>query len=148
MSDCPAKTAPNKNRVLVPRSPRSTIRWPMPSTMRSDQRFRPRERLRLEQDFERVIKTGRKASDGLLLVFAAENRLGWSRLGISIPKRIGNSVRRHYVRRRIREAFRRNKDKLPTGLDLVCVARPGAAVSEAAIETSLIKLITKAAFRA
>lgn len=119
----------------------------MPPTMRSDQRFRPHERLRLERDFERVIKTGRKASDKLLLVYAAENRLGWSRLGISIPKRIGNSVRRHYVRRRIREAFRRNKGKCPAGLDLVCVARPGAAVPEAAIETSLITLIAKAASR-
>lgn len=108
-----------------------------------DQRFRPRERIRLERDFQRVLKEGRRAGDRLLLVYAAANGKEWSRLGISIPKRIGNSVVRHRVRRLIREAFRRNKPALPHGLDLVCVAKIDAARKGAAIETSLIQLAGK-----
>ena len=101
--------------------------------------------MRLEREFEKVIRTGRRASDSLLVVYAVENHLEWSRLGISIPKRIGNAVRRHHVRRRIREAFRRNKNKYRKHVDLVCVARAGAAVKGAPIESSLVRLIHQAA---
>lgn len=126
----------------IPRAAHYNARL-MPCSERPDQRFRPCERLRLEKDFARVLKTGRKASDKLLVVYAAVNPFGWSRLGISIPKRIGNAVRRHYVRRRIREAFRRNKLSLPRGFDIACVARPDAAQPGARIEESLIRLANK-----
>lgn len=113
----------------------------MSESERPDERFRPEQRLRLERDFAGVLRTGRKASDGLLVVYVAPNSLGWARLGISVPKRIGNSVRRHYVRRKIREAFRLNRPRLPNGFDLVCVARPGAATAGARIDESLLRLV-------
>ena len=61
--------------------------------------------------------------DALLIVYVAANGLAWSRLGISVSKRVGKAVQRNYVRRRIREAFRSMKADLPTGLDIVCIAR-------------------------
>lgn len=117
----------------------------MPLGQFHDERFRSRERIRLEKEFERVIKKGKKASDERLLVYVLPNGLAWSRLGISVSKRIGNAVQRHYVRRVIREAFRRNKSKLPVGFDLICVAKPAAAELAGTLVESLIFLTGKAA---
>ncbi len=115
--------------------------------MPGNQRFLQRERLHLRRDFARVFGGKCKAADAVLVVYAAANDLDWSRLGISVSKRIGNAVRRHYVKRRIREAFRKGKADLPRGLDIVCVARPAAADADVDVSASLRKLILKVACR-
>ena len=111
------------------------------------QRFHGAERLRLRRDFARVFEGKCKATDAVLVVYAGANDLTWSRIGISVSKRIGNAVRRHYVKRRIREAFRKSKGDLPCGLDIVCVARPPAADADVDVAASLRKLILKVACR-
>jgi ribonuclease P protein component len=55
-------------------------------------------------------------------VIAAENRLAFTRLGLSVGKRVGGAVRRNKIKRILREAFRKNRDRLPAGIDLVVVA--------------------------
>ena len=79
-----------------------------------------------------------------MVVYVAPNDLGWSRLGLSVNKRIGNAVRRNYVRRRIREAFRTQKDALPKGLDIICVVQPKAAKRGFDLAASLRKLVGEA----
>jgi ribonuclease P protein component len=49
------------------------------------------------------------------------------RLGLSVSKRVGSSVVRNKVRRRLKEIFRSSVSGLPTDLDLVISARPAAA---------------------
>ena len=93
----------------------------------NDRRFRPCERLRLRADFSRVFAEKRSAGDELLIVYVSANHLAWSRLGLSVGKRVGRAVQRNRVRRRLREAFRLNKSKLPQGYDIVCVAKPALA---------------------
>ena len=115
--------------------------------MPSNQRFLKREHLRLRRDFARVLGGKCKAADAVLVVYAAKNDLPFSRIGVSVSKRIGNAVRRHYVKRRIREAFRKNKTDLPRGLDIVCVARPPAADGTVDVASSLCKLILNVACR-
>ena len=83
--------------------------------------------------------------DALLIVYVAANNLAWSRLGISVSKRVGKAVQRNYVRRRIREAFRSMKADLPTGLDIVCIARPESAHSADDLAASLRSLVLRAA---
>jgi ribonuclease P protein component len=108
-------------------------------------RFRRRERLRTRSDFARVYAGRRRASDAVLLVYVADNGLDWSRLGLSVGKKVGNAVSRNYVRRRIREAFRLAKADLPRGLDIICVAKPDAARSGSDMVRSLRILIATAA---
>jgi len=64
--------------------------------------------------------------------------VGASRLGVTVSRRVGGSVVRSLVKRRIREWFRRDRARLPMGRDLVVIARPGAArLSQHAAEREL-----------
>ena len=115
------------------------------SAVTPSERFLKREHLRLRRDFARVMGGKCKAADAVLVVYASRNNMTFSRIGISVSKRIGNAVRRHLVKRRIREAFRKSKADLPGGLDIVCVARPAADDDGVDVAASLRKLIVKAA---
>jgi len=63
---------------------------------------------------------------------------------MSISKKVGNSVLRHRVRRKIREAYRINKSNLPIGYDLICIARPQAAWEDIDLDTILCKTVKQA----
>ena len=115
--------------------------------MTDDQRFRRRERVRRRCDYARAFAEGRRAGNNVLVIYVAENGLAWSRLGLSVGKRVGNAVRRHYVRRMIREAFRMTKADLPQGLDIICVAKPQAGNRQSGFARMLPLLVTKAVRR-
>ena len=55
-----------------------------------------------------------------------ENEMGFNRIGISVSKKVGNSVVRHGICRKIREIFRLNNINMKTGYDIVTVIRPAA----------------------
>lgn len=50
-----------------------------------------------------------------------------SRLGIVTSRKVGGAVVRNRIRRLCRECFRRWPDLLPPGVDLIAIARAGAA---------------------
>lgn len=64
-----------------------------------------------------------KFTDGLFLAVILPNGVGFSRLGIAVPKRTGNAVTRNRMKRLIRETFRLNRDSLPDSIDLLIVVR-------------------------
>ena len=89
-------------------------------------RFRPHERINDPKDFRRAFERKRSASDAALIVYGAENGLGYPRLGISVSrKKVRKAHDRNRVKRLIREAFRLGKAGLPTGVDLIVVPRHG-----------------------
>ena len=112
-----------------------------------DERFRPRDRLRRRAEFDNVFASGTASSDSLLTVYVVGNGLAWSRLGIVTGKKVGNAPRRNLVRRRLREAFRKNRSALPVGFDIVCVARAAAGAHGAPVADSVTRLATLAARR-
>lgn len=113
--------------------------------MPRDESF-PRERRVLRGvDFERVFATKAYAADGVLVVSAGRAADGRTRLGLSVSRKVGNAVVRNRWKRLIREAFRRQKDLLPTGVDLVVRPRAGAAAEYAAVFRSLSHLAQRAA---
>ena len=59
-------------------------------------------------------------------MYVLENGLKMNRLGISVSKKVGNSVVRHRLTRLVREAIRLHEDKFNSGLDIVVVARENA----------------------
>ena len=58
---------------------------------------------------------------------AFPNELGTPRLGLSVSRKVGNSVMRNAVRRRLKEVFYSALPEIPGNLDLVVSARPAAA---------------------
>ena len=60
-------------------------------------------------------------------MYVKENGLGINRVGISVSKKVGNSVVRHHVTRLLRESYRLHENIFNSGLDIVVVARKGAA---------------------
>lgn len=115
----------------------------------TDERFRKREGLKLRKDFARVFGARMRVADEGLVVYVSRNGLSWSRLGLSVGKRVSRlAVQRNYVRRRIREAFRRQKGSLPLGFDIICVAKPKARDRTWDVTHSVRKLVVAACRRA
>ena len=56
-------------------------------------------------------------------MFIRENGLDHNRLGISVSKKVGNSVVRHRLTRLIRESYRLHEDMFSSGLDIVVTVR-------------------------
>jgi ribonuclease P protein component len=82
------------------------------------------KKLLSNRQFEAVIKSGNRATDGLLVVYAAANDESIARLGVSISKSCGNAVVRNRLKRLIREAFRLHQEQIPSGFDYVVLVSP------------------------
>ena len=99
------------------------------------------ESLKKNKDFQNVYKKGRSLANSYLVMYVLQNHLGRNRLGISVSKKVGNSVVRHRITRLIRESYRLNEQKFVGGLDIVVIARPGAKErSFFEIESALLHL--------
>ncbi|MBN2223232.1 MAG: ribonuclease P protein component [Deltaproteobacteria bacterium] len=85
--------------------------------------FTKRDRIKNKSDFERLKRSGIKFTDGVFLTVILANDLGFCRLGIAVPKRVGNAVARNKIKRLIREVFRLNRESLPGSIDLLVVVR-------------------------
>jgi ribonuclease P protein component len=96
------------------------------------ERFGRSERLRQSKDFQRVARGGtRVASRDFVLLVASRGgsaaALSGRRLGVTASRKVGPSVVRNRVKRGIREWFRRYRGELAEGVDIVVIARRGAA---------------------
>ena len=89
--------------------------------------FRKEERIRRRADFQRISRTGAKFQTSHFRVSLSPNGRPYSRLGITVGRKIGGAVQRNRLKRRVREFFRLNKDFLPGSSDLMVTARQGAA---------------------
>ena len=77
-------------------------------------------------DFQRVYHKGKSYANKYLIMYILEKDTQQNRIGISVSKKVGNSVVRHRITRLIREIYRLNESKFVRGLDMVVIARPGA----------------------
>lgn len=107
------------------------------------QKFPKSVRILKQADFDRVHQANWYAADNVLVIKAVSNETSVTRLGLSISKKVGNAVVRNRWKRRIREAFRVQREQLPGGLDIVVRPRKGAICDYAAIENSLKSLVAR-----
>jgi ribonuclease P protein component len=103
-------------------------------------------RLRRGRDFERAYREGSRARGGILVVVAVENGGPWSRVGLSVGRKVWRgAVQRNRVRRVFREAFRVSYGELPQGVDLVLIAaEPRLRPKLGPTSEELVKLAHKA----
>ncbi len=85
------------------------------------------ESLKKTRDFQAVYRRGASAAEKQFVMYVLRNGSDRNRLGISVSKKVGNSVVRHRVTRLIREGYRLQEDSFRRGNDIVLVARAAAA---------------------
>jgi len=85
--------------------------------------FPKKERLLKRKDFVNVNQSGRRIKSKNFLIILKKNTFSFSRLGITVSKKIGKAVKRNRIKRLVREFFRLNKSKLPKGYDISIIAR-------------------------
>ena len=79
--------------------------------------------LKKNNDFQNVYQNGKSKANKYLVMYVLKNDLNINRLGISVSKKVGNSIVRHRLTRLIRESYRLNKDMFNSSLDIVVVVR-------------------------
>lgn len=99
------------------------------------------ESLKKNYQFQTVFKKGVSRADRYLVMYILENGTERNRIGISVSKKVGNSIVRHRVTRLVRESYRLQEAMFNSGLDIVIVARKNAAsVGYHEIEKALLHL--------
>ena len=99
------------------------------------------ESLKKNHQFLFVYKNGKSRANKYLVMYVKENGLGINRIGISVSKKVGNSIVRHRVTRLVRESYRLHENIFNSGLDMVIVARKESAeVGFYEIESALLHL--------
>ena len=99
------------------------------------------ESLKKNKDFQSVYRNGKSFANKCLVMYIIPNELNKNRLGISVSKKVGNSVVRHHLTRLIRESYRLQEDMFNSGLDIVVIARNTAKdISYHEVESALLHL--------
>ena len=99
------------------------------------------ESLKKNSDFQKVYRQGKSYANRYLVMYVLENHTEGNRLGISVSKKVGNSVISHHLTRLIRESYRLHEDMFNNGLDIVVIARSTARdISYHETESALLHL--------
>ena len=99
------------------------------------------ESLKKNQDFRVVYSRGKSYANRFLVMYVLKNETKKNRLGISVSKKVGNSVVRHHITRLIRESYRLQEERFQSGIDLVVIARGAAKdASYHEIESAMMHL--------
>lgn len=99
------------------------------------------ESLKKNSDFQLVYKKGASLANRYLVMYVKENQMNRNRIGISVSKKVGNSVVRHHLTRLIREGYRLNEEKFCCGYDIVVIVRvSGKEQGFHSLESALLHL--------
>ena len=79
--------------------------------------------LKKNHEFKRLYNKGKSAASKCVVIYCRRNYNSGNRLGVTVSTKIGGAVQRNRIRRRLKEIYRLNEDKLVRGHDIVIVAR-------------------------
>ena len=82
--------------------------------------------LKTNNEFGIVYRNGKSYANKYLVMYVMKNDLSVNRIGISVSKKVGNSVVRHHLTRLIRESYRLHEEMFQYGLDIVVIVRVNA----------------------
>ena len=84
------------------------------------------QKIRKNIEFLNVYRHGKSYANKYLVMYVLSNKIDESRFGITVSKKVGNSVVRHRITRLIRECIRLQESNILTEYDIVIVARKAA----------------------
>ncbi len=84
------------------------------------------ESLKKNRDFQYVYRNGKSYANKYFIMYVLENHQDRNYIGISVSKKVGNSVMRHHLCRIVREIYRLHEHIFNSGLNIVVIARPSA----------------------
>ena len=101
-----------------------------------------RYRLRKNLEFEKVYISKNNYWNRNLVLYKRKNNLEYSRIGISVSKKIGNAVIRNKVKRRIREISRLHLHRIKDGYDLIFIPKKNVVdISYEELESAFIHIL-------
>ena len=74
-------------------------------------------------EFNRAYRRGQSFVDRTVVLYVIKNRYGFTRIGITASKKVGNAVKRNRARRVIRESLRQLNLDMTQSVDIILVAR-------------------------
>lgn len=99
-------------------------------------------RLRKNIEFKKVYSHGRNYWNRNLVLYIKRNGLEETRVGYTITKKIGNSVVRNKIRRRMKEIYRLNFPNIKEGYDLIFICKRNVVgLSYKELESSMIHIM-------
>ena len=102
------------------------------------------ESLRKNDDFRECYRSGKSCANRYLAVYVRPNGTENNRIGISVSRKVGNSVVRHRIKRLVRECYRLHEKEFDGGSDIVVVGRRSAdGASYKEIERALLSLLKR-----
>ena len=84
------------------------------------------KKLKKRWEFQRAYQKGNKYWNRYFVIYVFHNHFNNLRLGITVSKKVGKSVKRNRVKRLIRESFRQLRPRIKTEYDIVVVGRTPA----------------------
>jgi ribonuclease P protein component len=100
--------------------------------------------LKKNHEFRRLYAKGKSVSSGFAVLYVRRNGRAQNRVGITVSTKLGGAVTRNRIRRRFREVYRLNEDRLRFGYDLVIVARSRSYDAKfASLEKDFLRLCEK-----
>lgn len=100
--------------------------------------------LKKNYQFRMVYNKGISIANRLLVMYRLKNGKDINRLGISVSKKVGNSVTRNRITRLIKESYRLEENHLDRGWDIIIIARlPCSNSKYKDISKALISLLKR-----
>ncbi len=87
--------------------------------------LRREDRIRKRAEYKSIYEQGTRTHSRNFIIISQKNSLGYGRIGITLSKKAGNSVRRNRIKRMVREFFRLNKNRLAASQDIVVIGKKG-----------------------
>ena len=105
--------------------------------------------MKRNKTFRYVYRKGKSVPSKMLVMIYNKSKTGMVKVGFSVSKRIGNSVTRNRIKRRLREAFRPFIPDVKPGYDIIFIARDAVKDAEFdQISAAMEGMLTKAGLMA
>lgn len=93
-------------------------------------------------EFKKVYSQGKNYWNRNLILYVKKNNYNYNRVGFTITKKIGNSVVRNKIRRRLKEVYRLNMQNMNLGYDLIFIPKKNTVdISYQELESAMLHIL-------